>query len=125
MRCGEDDARGCRLRCETVNGLGLPQGRKPFSQIAKPLALLYATFGQGREAVRTIERHLAQAADDVDGLALAVEWIYVLHSSGAVARTRAEDIKMARAYADAYQRLNGPAIPLIQEWVGAIEAGRR
>jgi len=28
-------------------------------RFAKPLALLYATFGQGREAVRTLERHLA------------------------------------------------------------------
>jgi hypothetical protein len=94
-------------------------------RFAKPMAVLYATFGLGREAVRTIERHLALATDDVETLALAVEWIYVLHSSGAVARTRGEDLAAARAYAAAYERLNGPALPLVREWVSALEAGRR
>jgi tetratricopeptide (TPR) repeat protein len=94
-------------------------------RFAKPMAVLYATFGLGREAVRTIERHLALATDDVETLALAVEWSYVLHSSGAVARTRGEDLAAARAYAAAYERLNGPALPLVREWVSALEAGRR
>jgi hypothetical protein len=89
------------------------------------MAVLYATFGLGREAVRTIERHLAHATDDVDTLALAVEWIYVLHSSGAVARTRGEDVAAARGYTAAYERLNGPALPLVREWMSALEAGRR
>jgi tetratricopeptide (TPR) repeat protein len=94
-------------------------------RFAKPMAILYATFGLGREAVRTMERHLVHAAEDVEALGLAVEWIYVLHSSGAVARTRAEDVKTARSYAAAYERLDGPARPLVREWIGALEAGRR
>jgi VWFA-related protein len=94
-------------------------------RFAKPMAILYATFGLGREAVRTMERHLAQAPDDTESLALAVEWIFVLHSSGAVARTRADDVSTARTYAAAYERLNGPALPLVKEWIGALEARRQ
>ena len=36
-------------------------------RFTKPLAVLYATFGQGREALRTLERHLAEHPDDIGG----------------------------------------------------------
>ena len=39
---------------------------RPTPRFTKPLALLYATFGQGREAVRTLERYLADRQDDRD-----------------------------------------------------------
>jgi VWFA-related protein len=94
-------------------------------RFAKPLALLYATFGLGREAVRTMERHLLEDPDDGEALSLAVEWIFHLHASGAVARTRADDVKAARTYAEAYERANGPQVALVREWVRALEEGRR
>jgi tetratricopeptide (TPR) repeat protein len=93
------------------------------TRFAKPLALLYATFGQGREAVRTIERHIEHNPDDSEALSLAVEWIYHLHTSGAVARTRAEDVKIARSYTEAYERAQGPRTALVREWMSALEKG--
>ena len=35
-------------------------------RFTKPLAMVYGTFGRGREAVRTLERYLAAHADDRD-----------------------------------------------------------
>jgi hypothetical protein len=72
-----------------------------------------------------MERHVAHDPSDVEVLALVVEWIYLLHSSGAVAHTRAEDLTIARTYAEAYEKTNGPALPLVKEWMTALEAGRR
>jgi hypothetical protein len=93
-------------------------------RFTKPLALLYATFGQGREAVRTLERYLSARHDDVEALYLGVEWIYQLHSAGAVAQTRAEDVKLARGYANAYEKAKGPRIALVKQWIDFLE-GRR
>jgi VWFA-related protein len=90
-------------------------------RFAKPLSALYATFGQGREAVRTLERHLEAHPEDVEALALGVEWIYHLHTSGGVARTRAEDVKLARRYADLYAKAKGAQLALVEQWMDAIE----
>jgi predicted Zn-dependent protease len=90
-------------------------------RFAKPLALMYATLGQGREAVRLLQRHLEQAPEDVEGFYLGVEWIYHLHAAGVVARSRAEDRKLAGAYADAYARGNGPQVELVKQWVAFVE----
>ena len=51
-------------------------------RFTKPLALLYATFGQGREAVRTLERYLRPTRTTSPALYMGVEWIYHLHVSG-------------------------------------------
>jgi uncharacterized protein HemY len=94
-------------------------------RFTKPLALLYATFGQGREAVRTLDRYLAATDDDIDALYMAVEWIYHLHVSGMVSRTKAEDARLARAYANRYERAKGPQLPLVKQWMDYIEGRRR
>jgi VWFA-related protein len=94
-------------------------------RFVKPLALLYATFGQGREAVRILDRYLASHQDDVPALSMGVEWIYHLHLSGNVARTKAEDVKLARSYAARYERAKGPQLPLVKQWVEYIEGRRR
>jgi hypothetical protein len=91
------------------------------TRFAKPLAMLYGTFGRGREAVRTLERYLAVRRDDRDALSLAVQWIYTLHSSGALVHGRAEDLTLAREYADAYTQARGPQIPLVKQWVDYLE----
>jgi hypothetical protein len=94
-------------------------------RFTKPMALLYATFGQGREAVRTLDRYLAGNPNDVEALYMGVEWIYHLHMSGTVARTKAEDTKLARGYANRYERARGPQLPLVKQWIDYIEGRRR
>lgn len=94
-------------------------------RFAKPLALLYATFGQGREALRTLERHLAGHKNDVEANSLAVEWIYHLHLAGAVAHSRAEDLKLARSYAAVYEKAKGPQLPLVKQWMAFLEKRAR
>jgi tetratricopeptide (TPR) repeat protein len=87
------------------------------SRFAKSLAMLYAMFGQGREAVRTLERYLSDHQTDMDALRLGVEWIYQLHLAGAVAHAPAEDVKIARGYADAYLKAKGPQPALVRQWM--------
>jgi VWFA-related protein len=95
------------------------------ARFTKQLALLYATFGQGREAVRTLERYLADHPDDTPALYMAIEWIYHLHLSGNAARTNAEDAKLARSYVNRYERARGPQLPLVKQWIDYIEGRRR
>jgi VWFA-related protein len=90
-------------------------------RFSRPLAMLYATFGRGREAVRTLERYLAGRADDREAYYVAVQWLYTLHSSGAVVHNRAQDLQLARDYAGAYERANGPQVPLVRQWINFLE----
>ena len=94
-------------------------------RFAKPLAILYATFGQGREAVRTLERHLAAHPHDVEANYLGVEWIYHLHLAGAAAHTPADDLRLARTYAVAYEQASGPQLPLVREWMNFLQQRSR
>jgi VWFA-related protein len=86
-------------------------------RFTKPLAMLYGTFGKGREAVRTLERYLEEQEDDRDAYLYAVQWIYTVHAGGAVVHNRAEDLKRARAYADGYAKTRGPQLALVKQWV--------
>jgi VWFA-related protein len=90
-------------------------------RFTKPLAMLYATFGRGREAVRTLERYLAGRPDDRDALFLGVEWIYRVRTAGGIVHDRAGDVKLARAYAEAYEKAGGPELPLVKQWVAFLE----
>jgi VWFA-related protein len=90
-------------------------------RFAKPLALLYAVFGQGPEAVRTLDRYLPAHQDDYETLSLGVEWMFHLHAAGAVAHRPADDVKLARGWADAYLKSKGPQSALVKEWMQALE----
>ena len=90
-------------------------------RFTKPLAYLYATFGQGSEAVRTLSRYLSSNSTDVDALFLGVSWIYELHQAGGAAQTPAEDARLARQYATAYEKAKGPRIALVRQWMEALE----
>jgi VWFA-related protein len=92
------------------------------SRFSKPLAMLYATFGKGREAVRTLERYLSEQPDDSDALYLAVEWLYHIRSAGAFVHGRPEDLKLAQTYAEAYERNGGPQSALVKQWLGYLES---
>jgi VWFA-related protein len=94
-------------------------------RFTKPLAMLYATFGKGREAVRTLERYLSEQPDDRDALYLAIEWLYHVRSAGAFVHNRMEDLKLAQTYALAYERAGGPQIALVKQWVGFLENEKR
>ena len=96
-------------------------------RFAKPLALIYATFGRGREAVRALRWHLDQYPNDPEALPLAVEWIYHLHAAGLVAETRTDDVRRARTYGAAYEKINGPRtqLALVREWIQYLERSPR
>ncbi len=87
----------------------------------RPLALLYGTFGRGREAVRTLEHYLAVAPDDRDALFLGVQWIYTVHAEGAFVQTRADDVKVAHSYAQAYEKAAGPQVALVKQWIDFLD----
>jgi hypothetical protein len=90
-------------------------------RITRPLSLLYATFGRGQEAVRTLERYLDERPDDVEALFHGVEWIYNLRLAGASAGTAEEDVQRARQYAEAYERAGGPNVELVRQWMAFLE----
>jgi len=93
-------------------------------RFTKPLAMLYATFGRGRDAVRTLERYLRERSDDRDAYFFAVQWLYTVHSAGAVVHDRTEDLTRARQYASAYERAAGPQAPLVKQWISFLEGER-
>lgn len=93
-------------------------------RFAKPLAMIYATFGRGREAVRTLERYLAERTDDRDAYFFAVQWLYTVHSAGAVVHGKTQDVQLARDYAAAYERAAGPQTPLVRQWISYLESGK-
>ena len=90
-------------------------------RFTRPLALLYATFGRGREAVRTLEQYLAENPTDRDGCFMEIQWLYTVHAAGAVVHSRSEDLKLARSYADAYTQAGGAQAALVRQWVEFLE----
>jgi VWFA-related protein len=95
------------------------------TRFTKPLAMLHATFGSGREAMRTLERYLEERRDDRDAYYMAVQWIYLVHAAGAYVHNRTEDLKLAHSYATTYERANGPQLPLVKQWIDYLDNERR
>jgi hypothetical protein len=83
--------------------------------------MIAATFGQGQQAVRLLQRYLEVHPDEPEALQLAVEWMYHLRLAHAAARTPAEDVKLARTYADAYAKTKGPQQALVRRWMEYLE----
>lgn len=101
-------------------------GRWPTdARFTKPLAMLFGTFGKGREAVRTLERYIEARDDDRDAYFYAVQWLYTVHSGGAVVHNRGEDLKRAHDYADQYARLSGTQLALVKQWVDYLDNEKR
>jgi VWFA-related protein len=90
-------------------------------RFVKPMAMVAATFGQGQQAVRLLQRYLEVHPDEPDALQLGVEWIYHLKLARTTARTPAEDVKLARGYADAYIKAKGPQQALVKRWMEYLE----
>jgi len=91
------------------------------ARFTKPLAMVYGTFGRGREAVRTLERYLAGRHDDREAYYLAVQWLYTVHAAGASVHGPAEDLRLARAYADAYAKASGAQVALVRQWIDYLD----
>jgi len=90
-------------------------------RFTRPLALVDATFGRGRDAVRLLQRYLTARPDDRDALFLAIEWIYTVRAAGGVVQNRAEDVRLARAYAAEYEKAGGPQLALVKQWMAFLE----
>lgn len=90
-------------------------------RFVKPMALIAAIFGQGQQAVRLLARHLEANPNESETLQLGVEWIYHLKLVRATAGTPAEDVRRARAYADAYVKAKGPQQALVKQWLEYLE----
>ena len=88
---------------------------------AKSLALVYARSGRTAEALALLDRYLAGHPDDVQLLSVGVEWMYQIHQASLVLRSRADDVTMARTWADAYTRANGPEADAVRRWMLDIE----
>jgi tetratricopeptide (TPR) repeat protein len=95
------------------------------ARFTKPLAMLYAVFGSGREAARTLERYLETRADDRDACYMAVQWIYLVHAAGAYVQNRPDDLKAAQTYANAYEKARGPQIALVRQWLTFLDNEKR
>jgi hypothetical protein len=90
-------------------------------RFARPLALLYATFGRGVDAVRLLEKSLATRQDDQALLFLAVEWIFNAHRGGAIVHDRAEDTRLAHGFAAQYVKAGGLNEPLVKQWLNFLD----
>jgi len=101
------------------------------TRFARPMAVLYAALGQGEQAVRLLARHLADHTDDVESLVMGVEWLYQLRVAGVAAVSPAEDLKLAKKYADAYAKAKGPQTgkgpqtALVRQWIEFLEKNSR
>jgi len=63
-----------------------------------------------------LNRSIASNPDDVESLALALEWLYSVSRDGKAFRTRSEDAQLARTYAAQYLKTGGPDEALVRRW---------
>jgi VWFA-related protein len=91
------------------------------ARFTRPLAMLYATFGKGVDAVRLLDQTLRGGDADQPTLFKCVEWIFNTHRAGFVVHDPAEDRRLAHAYADQYLKAGGPNQPLIKQWLNYLD----
>jgi Flp pilus assembly protein TadD len=115
-----DDPSGARSILEEAVGSWPTDAR-----FARLQAMLHARSSEWGEAVRALERYIGGGHDDPDTLVLAMEWMYRMHAAGAVIHTRAEDLEVARGWAEAYARSNGTKLPLVMQWLDFLEREKR
>jgi VWFA-related protein len=90
-------------------------------RFTRPLALIYATFGKGVDAVRLLEKFLQDRQDDQASLFLALEWMFNAHRGGQLVHDRAEDARLAHVYADQYLKSGGLNEPLVKQWLSYFD----
>ncbi len=77
--------------------------------------------GRGPEAADLLSQAIASNPDDVESLALALEWLYSVSRDGKAFRSRSEDLQLARTYAAQYLKVGGPDEPLVRRWQAYFE----
>jgi len=83
--------------------------------------LLYAMVGRGRESLNLLGQAIEHDPNDIESMALALEWLFTLTREGKVVRSRAEDLQLARSYGTAYLAVGGPDEALVRRWVEYFE----
>ena len=63
----------------------------------------------------------ATIPSDQPSLFLGVSWMFNAHRAGFVVHDRAEDRRLAHAYADQYLKAGGPNEPLVKQWLGYLD----
>jgi len=97
-------------------------GRWPMdARFARPLALLYASFGKGLDALRLLDQTIRDNPGDQPSLFKGIEWMFNAHRAGFVVHDRAEDRRLAHAYADQYLKAGGLNEPLVKQWLGYLD----
>ena len=91
------------------------------ARFTRPLAMLYATFGKGVDAVRLLDQTLRGSDGDQPSLFKCVESIFNTHRAGFVVHDIAEDRRLAHAYADKYLKAGGSNEPLIKQWLSYLD----
>ena len=91
------------------------------ARFTRPLAMLYATFGKGVDAVRLLDQSLRGSDGDQPSLFKCVEWIFNTHRAGFVIHDAAEDRRLAHAYADKYLKAGGTNEPLVKQWLSYLD----
>jgi predicted Zn-dependent protease len=79
------------------------------TRFARPLALLYAAGGEAGNAVQARAQFLI------------LQWLFTIHRAGAAVHGQAEDLKLARGYAERYLATKEPNQPLVREWLAFLE----
>ena len=97
-------------------------GRWPMdARFARPLAMLYATFGKGLDAARLLDQSIRDNPGDQALLFLAVDWLFNAHRAGMVVHDREADRRIAHAYADQYVKGGGLNQPLLKQWLSYLD----
>ena len=91
------------------------------ARFTRPLAMLYATFGKGVDAVRLLDQTLRGSEADQPSRFKCVEWIFNTHRAGFVVHDPAEDRRLAHVYADQYLKAGGSNEPLIRQWLNYLD----
>jgi VWFA-related protein len=94
------------------------------TRFARTLALLYAAAGQGGSAVQSMERFLAVHPSDARAHFLVLQWLFTIHRAGTAVHGHAEDLKLAREYAERYRATKGPNQALVKQWLEYLEKER-
>ena len=84
--------------------------------LRKNLAITQSFLGLHEQAYPTIKPFLEKHPDDVDGLMVALQALYQVHSEGKTIGSAADDKRDAAVYAQAYAQANGPMQPLVAKW---------
>jgi tetratricopeptide (TPR) repeat protein len=86
----------------------------PDIEMRRGVAL--AMNGKGAEALRALDRYLADRPNDADRLFLALHIIYNAHAAGGTIGTADEDRARFDKYAAAYLAAAGPQASLVEQW---------